>query len=1420
MTDYNLQYYHEYYDIEGTYHRIDILALEYSGGSTLIEVSGETPVVMRHAGADKNSFESIIIQGQELQFNFFVLNTDVTAFDTLFESEYKDYQIKYYVGGYSDSYIEFIGWIDPENLTKEYSTNPPYVEINLSANDGLVALKEIEFRHYIDDSLLNVKLPILIVLKHALGHTGLLLDFMVQLGTYETTDMASTECALDRIFADSKRFIGGIFKEEDSVVKIQAANQGGRKYWSYDSFVFGGVSSISDPMNCWSVIESVLVMFNVTLKQHKGRYYITNKHELDSYVFHYDFATLTQQSRTATSNVIDVSNYKYKIGVEQQKVKPLKNVKITYKNKDLGGSLMGAVNLNNWTQDVVWHVNGGTSTSTSLYPTTTTDLDVTLVATFAVTKVTENDYLKVTFDCFCAPPSSVNLFSCLILLNIIYPDGSLSAPTQMGFAKRNFQFYESWVWDGSKINSSGDYKIKISFLNFGWDNPFVLTGTVIGVNNMTISKVIDAAETEQSNLVTYDRHYEQTLNKNTATFETETILGDSYQLSEIGAFFYFNAVDGLYHPTEAWNTYGNTEGLKIIDLYARNVLNNRDHYKNYLRCTVIDRLHTIGLNNILTIDSKNYAITSYNRNFKLGELHLEIIELLTTPKTYGNIIEVTGESINGESTTQSRNVNVSAGAIHNSLAGLEGGAGVHYYHISAELFSKLGDTEAFFINDTLHRVGIGTTSPAGKLDVRSPANNDIIAMFGTVASVDATYPGYIYISDVNTINAGYNVNGNAPMWINYVGYQNGNTQFRDLNIADGKTNVILFVDGSAGAVGVGTTDPGVKLTTQSNYNAFPATTGTSQPSGALRIVGGDNAVIDFGTNSTDTWMQATNKAFLSETYNILINPNGGDVGIGATTTPTYKLQVTGTGYFSDILYAGTHVGTTTFISGFAGSGWQMSYTGGDATLTVDNLVIRKALTAYELDINKINSINGGIIVSVANGTALNVVDTSDTQFEIYFDEEGTSKQIQFVVGDYVRGQVWTGRGIGSYVGLVNTVNHSATYGSAYIIAVTVSGEPWDGIELVQIGNSSDAARQNLIYITASDSNNPYIDMLAGVDDGSFSGKQKLRIGNLTGITDSNFGGALTGYGLWADNVYLTGGIVASTGSIGGWTINSAYLAKDTGTNSTSAGLSPTDYPFFGGATYANRATAPFRVTNAGAIHAESGDIGGWTINNIYLAKDTGVAATSSGMAPNDYPFFAGATYANRATAPFRVNSAGIAHGGTITGAFYGAYSTSITDLDNKVSISPANPGVIPALIDLIDVDGDLISETFILPNEYRLFTQDIASSDYNPAIYSIIIESGGNNITSYMLSDNSVFSIEGRDSLYVTMQSGGATDLLIEGEEVHIECSTTGSSASLRILLLNLPTTIDVTGDNSFPIGTVCKSVGGGVAELYVKNQM
>ena len=82
------------------------------------------------------------------------------------------------------------------------------------------------------------------------------------------------------------------------------------------------------------------------------------------------------------------------------------------------------------------------------------------------------------------------------------------------------------------------------------------------------------------------------------------------------------------------------------------------------------------------------------------------------------------------------------------------------------------------------------------------------------------------------------------------------------------------------------------------------------------------------------------------------------------------------------------------------------------------------------------------------------------------------------------------------------------------------------------------------------------------------------------------------------NVTMSGTITAIAGSIGGWEISPTAIYYDGATDAVSAGMASADYPFYAGKKYADRATAPFRVTPAGALVATSATItGNFTINN-------------------------------------------------------------------------------------------------------------------------------------------------------------------------------------------------------------------------------
>ena len=235
--------------------------------------------------------------------------------------------------------------------------------------------------------------------------------------------------------------------------------------------------------------------------------------------------------------------------------------------------------------------------------------------------------------------------------------------------------------------------------------------------------------------------------------------------------------------------------------------------------------------------------------------------------------------------------------------------------------------------------------------------------------------------------------------------------------------------------------------------------------------------------------------------------------------------------------------STTFVSGFAGEGWKVDEASGEYSLTVDNLYVRKTMNVYELVINQIRASNGSFwvtdtakVVSVALG-------------KCYIDTDDGSVSQPFVANDIIRCQRWTGRTIKYYTAEVTSVDAGGEWFAYTVIDGTDAPEAGDIV--VRVGNNTDATRQGSLYLTSSDSDAPYMDVMDGVTDESFAGKVKVRIGKLTGITDADFGGALTGYGMYSENVYLKGAIVASSGEIGGWTIDTDAIYV--GSKKTTAG---------------------------------------------------------------------------------------------------------------------------------------------------------------------------------------------------------------------------------------------------------------------------
>ncbi len=237
-------------------------------------------------------------------------------------------------------------------------------------------------------------------------------------------------------------------------------------------------------------------------------------------------------------------------------------------------------------------------------------------------------------------------------------------------------------------------------------------------------------------------------------------------------------------------------------------------------------------------------------------------------------------------------------------------------------------------------VGIGTTNPSTVFEVHSGTNNNIRFLPNSSLVTGDTGLGIQSINDANNAAAELVLqgtplvlsgSGNNDLVVNSTGYVGiGTTNpattldvAGNINLASGynltwggafgagiptiassvtgiyaypagSTSGIEFSILSGGNVGIDTSTPAQPLEV-AGQSSLPANFGTLE-SGAARFTsgntGGVTSVLDIGSfNSTGAgWIQATDRTNLATHYNLLLNPNGGNVGIGVTA-PNNPLEI-------------------------------------------------------------------------------------------------------------------------------------------------------------------------------------------------------------------------------------------------------------------------------------------------------------------------------------------------------------------------------------------------------------------------------------------------------------------------------------------------------------------------------------------------
>jgi hypothetical protein len=239
--------------------------------------------------------------------------------------------------------------------------------------------------------------------------------------------------------------------------------------------------------------------------------------------------------------------------------------------------------------------------------------------------------------------------------------------------------------------------------------------------------------------------------------------------------------------------------------------------------------------------------------------------------------------------------------------------------------------------------------------------------------------------------------------------------------------------------------------------------------------------------------------------------------------------------FADVTVADTKtLGTSTFISGIAGDGFRISDGGTDGvSMEIDNIIVRNTLRTHIFQKDVVKATNGVLFVSnsgVISGSTDNLNNTGTITFQddksatfsegdrlLYKDLDeasGAIKSVSFrITGSGVTAESgFTVYGVDSASGSLSDLS-----GSIGGTAVKISG--------------------GTLTLDASSANSPFMDVNAS------SGSAVVRTGNLAGITSAKFG-TLSGFGLWASgSAYLEGAINATSGEIGGYSINATTISS-------------------------------------------------------------------------------------------------------------------------------------------------------------------------------------------------------------------------------------------------------------------------------------
>lgn len=297
---------------------------------------------------------------------------------------------------------------------------------------------------------------------------------------------------------------------------------------------------------------------------------------------------------------------------------------------------------------------------------------------------------------------------------------------------------------------------------------------------------------------------------------------------------------------------------------------------------------------------------------------------------------------------------------------------------------------------------------------------------------------------------------------------------------------------------------------------------------------------------------------------------------------------------------------------------------------VTNLNVMDTLRATHYDLQTVAQLGGAFYVSptVKFPTASNaniVVTKSGSTLTMTITDTST------ITSTTMAGVVWQANAKIKASGKIGTVTTGTMDGTvtavnvnSHSMTISVSG---GNANAVQAGTYNKADIDNFCVMMYHTGSNPvgimmnsygtngltYIDIYGGASTDTYT-SPNVRIGNLGGLVFN--GSTLSNqWGIYTNNGYFSGKIIANGGTIGGFTIGDTAIYTGTLTSATDnyIGLSTADFTrSIGGTSRTGLRMAigdKFGVTGDGIVYssnlqATGGNIGGWIINPTTLSKNS------------------------------------------------------------------------------------------------------------------------------------------------------------------------------------------------------------------------